>query len=291
MAPETQLQAETPAPEAQAAPVTPEPTPAADLFKIKYNGQEIELTRDKVIELAQQGQDYTQKAQTVAQQRRLVEQLGQVLNTERSRVAGMLQDRAALRAHLESLGPDPSEQSQIDPNEGLTVEQGKQMLAQEIAQAKQTILQEVQEATFKAETTRLEQGYRNEVDSTVKKLMTDMPQLTEWLDADAVDTTIRRAAAKFVADSIQANPYEAVSIDAVKNAMTQAATAQLQRIEKKIEDQKKMQAVRDAKLTKQGIEAPGGAAPVTQEPQKFKLGDRNLTQSVIAELNAAFSKA
>jgi uncharacterized protein YdhG (YjbR/CyaY superfamily) len=51
-------------------------------FKIKVDGQEKEVTKDELIELAQQGNDYTKKTQTLAEERKTLE-------AEKARVAGL----------------------------------------------------------------------------------------------------------------------------------------------------------------------------------------------------------
>lgn len=51
-------------------------------FKIKVNGQEMEVTQDELIELAQKGKDYTQKTQELADKEK-------ILNAEATRVAGL----------------------------------------------------------------------------------------------------------------------------------------------------------------------------------------------------------
>lgn len=276
---------ETPA--VEAAPVVE--TPAPETYAIRHNGQEHQLTRDELIERAQQGFDYTQKTQALAQQRQLAEQMATAFRNERERVATILQDRAALEAHLASLAPA---EPQFAADDIPTIEQTRQLLQQEVEQVRRKIMDEVQSAQFTAETSRLEQNFRAEIDTTVSSLLTEkFPTLAEWLDPSDAQEIIRTAAAKFVNAQIQANPQQAVNIADVKRVMVEAAQKQADRIEKKIKDNAKMQVARGAKLTQQGIEPPGGTPPAPPAPQKFKLGDRALTQSVIEELNKAFASA
>src|SRR5690348_11934684 len=69
----------------------PETQPAqsqADEFEIVHNGTQVKLTRDKAIELARQGFDYTQKTQALAEQQRSVqERLAQVGQIEQMQAA------------------------------------------------------------------------------------------------------------------------------------------------------------------------------------------------------------
>jgi hypothetical protein len=52
----------------------------AEVIKLKVNGEEVEKPFDEVVALAQQGLDYTQKTQQVAEQRKEVEALQEQLN-------------------------------------------------------------------------------------------------------------------------------------------------------------------------------------------------------------------
>jgi hypothetical protein len=52
----------------------------AEVVKLKVNGEEVEKSLDEVVALAQQGLDYTQKTQQVAEQRKELEALQEQLN-------------------------------------------------------------------------------------------------------------------------------------------------------------------------------------------------------------------
>lgn len=65
-------------------------------LKLKVNGEEIEKPIDDVIALAQQGLDYTQKTQQVAEQRKALEAQEQALQAQ----AQMLQQQAELQGAL-----------------------------------------------------------------------------------------------------------------------------------------------------------------------------------------------
>ena len=62
-------------------------------FKIKVDGQELEVTQDELIELAQKGKDYTKKTQELAEKEK-------TLNAETTRVAG-------LKAIVDEMEADP----------------------------------------------------------------------------------------------------------------------------------------------------------------------------------------
>ena len=65
-------------------------------LKLKVNGEEIEKPLEEVIALAQQGADYTQKTQQVAEQRKALEAQEQALQAQ----AQMLQQQAELQGAL-----------------------------------------------------------------------------------------------------------------------------------------------------------------------------------------------
>lgn len=75
------------------------------LLKLKYDGKEIEKPEDEVIDLAQQGFDYTQKTQKLADERRSIEQQAEAIKAQeqafeqhRKVHAEMIQDIAAITA-------------------------------------------------------------------------------------------------------------------------------------------------------------------------------------------------
>ncbi len=58
------------------------PQDQSKMYKIKVDGQDVEVTQDELIELAQKGKDYTKKTQELAEKEK-------TLNTEAARVAGL----------------------------------------------------------------------------------------------------------------------------------------------------------------------------------------------------------
>lgn len=70
-----------------------EPSP---IVTLKVNGEEIEKPLDEVVALAQQGMDYTQKTQLVAEQRKQVEQYAQAIQAQEQ----MLQQQIAMQQAL-----------------------------------------------------------------------------------------------------------------------------------------------------------------------------------------------
>lgn len=72
-----------------------------EIIKLKVNGEEVEKPLDEVVALAQQGLDYTQKTQQVAEQRKELDALQEQLNTasrqyqEQQQLNNMLMDDVA----------------------------------------------------------------------------------------------------------------------------------------------------------------------------------------------------
>ena len=85
---ETQ-ETETPEPEAEAQP-------EVRTLKLKWNNEEIEKPEDEVINLAQQGFDYTQKAQKLADERRAIESQAQAIKAQEQQI----QEQAKLQSAL-----------------------------------------------------------------------------------------------------------------------------------------------------------------------------------------------
>ena len=56
------------------------PSPEAEMVKIRVDGQEIDVPKDRLVSLAQQGVDYTKKTQALAEQRRQLEAWQAVIN-------------------------------------------------------------------------------------------------------------------------------------------------------------------------------------------------------------------
>jgi len=63
----------------QEAEAQPQPTK----LKLKWNGEEVEKDLDEVVALAQQGHDYTQKTQKLADERKAVEEQTQAIKAQR----------------------------------------------------------------------------------------------------------------------------------------------------------------------------------------------------------------
>lgn len=75
------------------------PSQAGDEFEIVHNGQQRKLSREETIRLAQQGFDYTQKTQALAEQARAVSERMQRLEELRVATDYVAQDLALVKAY------------------------------------------------------------------------------------------------------------------------------------------------------------------------------------------------
>lgn len=81
--PPAEAEADEQEPESEAEPeVEAEAQPQPTKLKLKWNGEEVEKDLDEVVALAQQGHDYTQKTQKLADERRAIEERAQALEAQ-----------------------------------------------------------------------------------------------------------------------------------------------------------------------------------------------------------------
>lgn len=88
--------------------------------KLKVNGEEIEKPLEEVISLAQQGMDYTQKTQKVAEERKQLEEYAQTIKVQEQRLQEDVQIQQALIkdiAHLTAIDDQLAQFQQINWNE------------------------------------------------------------------------------------------------------------------------------------------------------------------------------
>lgn len=92
-----------------------QPEPAK--VKLKWNGEDVEKNLDEVIELAQQGYDYTKKTQTVAEERKAIEAQSQAIKAQEKALEEQAQIQQALVkefAKLTSIDESLSQYAGID---------------------------------------------------------------------------------------------------------------------------------------------------------------------------------
>lgn len=262
---------------------------ATQKWVINRKGQQVEITDpNEVQNLIRQGYDYTQKTMELAEQRRLVEaQLLQArtwLNNP-SNVREYLQ-------RLEAANPQPPAPQAPDPESLVTAAEVQAQLRASMVQAQQTMAQQaqhmVQSALLEAETARYTQEYSGVVQQTMQSLINEKFPILQ--DVEKVDRLILDDVAEKVKARVLLEPEHVATIDEVKKLMVASAEARAGKLNARLQNHLKMEAVRAAKLTDKGAEPKGGAPPVPEADPKHKLGSKELTHSVIAELQAAFDK-
>lgn len=89
-------------------PEVPEETTApesTDEWEIKHNGEIKRIKRDEALELARQGYDYTQKTQSLAEERKIVEQQKQALAAKEQLMSQVIEGAAEVRAIKAQMQP------------------------------------------------------------------------------------------------------------------------------------------------------------------------------------------
>ena len=95
---EEELEAEEPQEEELSAEeeATEEEAAEARILKLKYNGEEVEKPEEEVIALAQQGFDYTQKTQKLAEERKQIETQAQAIKAQEQEFQQRVQLQSAV---------------------------------------------------------------------------------------------------------------------------------------------------------------------------------------------------
>lgn len=156
-----------------------EPEAKEELEVIVHNGEEKQLTKAELKELAQQGFDYTQKTQQLAETRRYLEQQEQFIK-QQSQFAAQFTDQIAEAKALESQlaqwkGVNWTELAQTDPMQYLSLHHQYT----EAKEAHQSKLQELGQLQQQAQQTAAQQHEQRK--STEAQAMRQA--IPEWKDA------------------------------------------------------------------------------------------------------------
>lgn len=270
-----------PAADPTASPLT---QPPADL-ELVWRGQTIKVPLEQARTLAQQGYDYTQKTQAIADQQRQLQAMQAQMAQREEQWRQALNNPDLVKQHYEALLQ--SHGQSVDPNEIPTMAQMQQALKAEASRIQQQTQEQIQQAVDRArasmETARLESDYTQAADSTLSAVKEAHPILDT---IDDVEVLIRQDAWKALAARAASDPEFAPSKADVQKALQTAAKTRAEKLEAKIKDHEKMAVARQAKLTTQGIEPPGGKAVTPQPSPKHKLGSKDLTAAAIADIEA-----
>jgi uncharacterized protein (DUF3084 family) len=160
----------------QEAEAQPQPTK----LKLKWNGEEVEKDLDEVVALAQQGHDYTQKTQKLADERRVIEEQSQAIKAQEKAFQEQTQlQRAFINeiAEVTALDKQIAQFQNVDWNaltdqdpvqaqklfyQRTQLVDARNRMAQEIAQKHQTIQQQ-QHAQREAVIAKAKEALRREL--------------------------------------------------------------------------------------------------------------------------------
>lgn len=278
--------ADTPAPEAQAPAVVAKEEPVAQKWTFTRKGQQVEITDpQQAAELIRQGYDYTQKTMELADFRRELE----------AKVRSVLTNPQLLRAQLAEIerqqGPvtTPVPQDEPpDPTDLVTHQHAQQLLRAQQAQVQRQTEEMVNRAILKAETHRYAEEYTSEVNRTMATLVNEKFPILK--DVEKIEKLILDDVSDQVKARIAMNPDEQVEISEVKLLIAKAAEKRADKLQARVKEHLKMEQVRAAKVVQSGIEPPAAPAPAPKPAPAYKLNDPRLTELILQDLNAAFSK-
>lgn len=168
-----------------------EPEAKDELEVIVHNGEEKQLTKAELKELAQQGFDYTQKTQQLAEQRRYVEQQAQLVQ-QQAQFAAQFTDQIAEAKALQSQldqwrGVNWSELAQTDPMQYLSLHHQYQ----EAKEAHQTKLQELSHLQQQAQQTAAQQQAQR-LQQEAQAMKQAIPEWKDQARANAEMTELRQ---------------------------------------------------------------------------------------------------
>jgi hypothetical protein len=279
---------ETPAPQIdgtpESTPVDPMPVQPTQDWELKWNGKTMKVAQEEAIKLAQQGFDYTQKAQTIAEEKRQIEAQRAEFTAERQRLSQALADPAQVKALYDRL-LEASGQN-VDPNEITTQAQMRQALQQEGQRVRTEMegrIQEVAAQTMaKLEVARMENDYTQATEMT-------LGQLVERHDifkaVDGIETLLRQDAWNAIKAKTAMDSTYAPSKEDIQGFLVKAAEGRAAKMSATIKDHEKMAVARQAKLTSHGTEPPGGRSVTPMPGPKLRLGSKELTAAALEDIS------
>lgn len=270
----------TPSPEA--------PLDAKQLFKVKDQGKEVEVTLEDLLSGHLRHRDYTRKTMELAEQRKQIETMAQAAQQREAKVNSFLRDAEQVARYYTFLtGQQVTPQqaaNMIQQQQGqpqVDVSQIRQELQQElkgIAQQTQQELAKVQEAQRAREAVEMDR----ELTTHIKGILADdkFKVLEDLGDFDEVAEFLCAQAARL-------GPVK--TLDDAKAAILQIAQAKAERLGDRRKEMLKATAVSQEKLRTKSIEPPGGKG-ITPSPTSFKLGSKDLTKAATEWLEASRKK-
>lgn len=177
-----------------------------------------------------------------------------------------------------------AQQSQIDPNQPLTMHQAQELLQRQQAEVGKQF-QQVQQFT-QAEIAKIHQmdfarqaaALEGEVSGYISTLLKD-DSMSVLSSVDGIEDVL-------CADAMKLAP---TNFDQTKAAIKQVAAARAEKMNAHYKEMLKASAAQQTQLAQKGIEPPGGTG-VTPTPTTFKLGDKSLSAAATAWLESQSKK-
>lgn len=268
--------------------------PATKTHTIKVNGQEYIVTEKDLLDGHMRLKDYTQKTQKLAEMQRewettvkgRLEQQLQQREQELASIDQFLQSREAIEAYVKrAFGAVQQAAAAGDPvAQSMTPQQVADIARYNAEQVRLQMRQEFQQQTALARQEQAEAAQRTkleaDINAHVATILDKLPVLKKY---DGIEDELMADAAK----RLQA--LGSRDIDDAKRLLSEAADRKIAWAKAIASEEKKQAAVASAKLTKNGIEPPGGTGIKATPARKLSLDtkDRNdMIAANVAELEA-----
>lgn len=261
---------QTPPAQTPAAPVTPD-KPVDDGIDVEFEPGKVQrLTKQQIKEGWLRQQDYTQKTQALAEQRKQAEQVleqAKAYEAEREQIRQVLSNpRALMYLAQQQLAAEsgPSFDPESPANMGAVAQlaqANQQMLQQQLALVEQNIgaaAAAAQKAAVDEVTARLETAKHTEtINAKLTSIYADNPILQS---VPEIEDVIRYRVS-------QTNPQ---TIDEALQAFEKVSAEVAKAMGAKFNEARKEQALNKQNLVQAGIEPPGGAAVPANSPTQFR---------------------
>lgn len=267
-------------------------------YKVKVNGQELVVTEKDLLDGHMRLKDYTQKTQRLADMQRdwettvkgQVETRATQLEQELASIDQFLQNREAIEAYMQKAfgGGQAPQLPQVAADQPLTAKQVADIARYNAEQVRTSTIQQMQQEMNRRETLavkeRAEAAQRvrieSDINAHINTILDKFPGLRKY---DGIEDELMADAAKRLALKGSTDVEEA------KQLLGEAAERKIAWAKAISADDKKQAAVASAKLTRNGIEPPGGTGVRPQTPRKLSLDTKDrsaLIEENIKEMEA-----
>jgi hypothetical protein len=284
-----------------------EQPPVAEVkkWKLKDNVEEFEVDEEELKNGHLRFRDYTRKTQAVAEDRKAVAAEKAALAEREQKINALLSDAENVAQYYEFLTGKkltPAQEARVEQGltptagtprgdevatldeaqklaktqvDGLRADLEKEML-EKVARTQAWTQEQILAAQHAVEMKRNAAVYESEINATISALATEHPSLSHAYDKEELEQLL-------VADVMK---HEPKSMGEAKKLLIDAAKSRAERLDKSFVQRQKEAAVGKQNLVDNGIEPAGGVAPGIPAT-KHKLGDKALTQSAIAFMEAS----